>query len=167
LRDMTNDLRARPSEEGAGWGIGFAKYKNTAAYCAVLARIDIQERIRVAEVYVTIDGGEIINPDGVINQTEGGILQALSWTLYEEIKFDGPVVATETWLDYPILPFTDAPQIEVQLVHQPDCPPLGCAEAAQGPMAAAIGNAVFRSIGVHACDMPLTHDALIQAAMNQ
>ena len=167
LRNMTNDLRARPSEEGAGWGIGFAKYKNTAAYCAVLARIGIQERIRVSEVYVTIDGGEIINPDGVINQTEGGILQALSWTLYEEIKFDGPVVATETWLDYPILPFTDVPQIEVQLVHQPDCPPLGCAEAAQGPMAAAIGNAVFRSIGVHACDMPLTHDALIQAAMNQ
>jgi len=165
-RDATAELRGRPVAEGCGWGLGFAKYKNTAAYCAVVARVEVQERVRVTDVYSVIDGGEIINPDGVINQTEGGILQALSWTLHEEIKFAGPVVATETWLDYPIIPFSDVPKIEVELIHQPDCPPLGCAEAAQGPMAAAIGNAVFQAIGVHVCDMPLTPDALVSAALN-
>ena len=91
----------------------------------------------------------------------------MSWTINEAIKFDGPVVATEGWLDYPILCFSDTPEINVQLVHQPDLPPLGCAEAAQGPMAAAIGNAVFDAIGVHVCNMPITHDALINAALNE
>jgi len=167
LRDTTASVRALPATEGGGWGLGFAKYKNTAAYCAVLVQVEVQERVRVTEAHAVIDGGEIINPDGVINQTEGGILQALSWTLYEAIKFEGPVVATEGWLDYPIVPFSDVPKVEVHLIHQPNSPPLGCAEAAQGPMAAAIGNAVFRAIGTHVCDMPLTHDALVQAALNQ
>ena len=130
-------------------------------------RVQIQERVRVTHAFAVLDGGEIINPDGAINQTEGGMLQALSWTLHEAIKFDGPAVATDAWLDYPILSFSDVPAVEVRLMAQPDAPPLGCAEAAQGPMAAAIGNAVFNAIGVHVCEMPITHDALVKAALGE
>ena len=167
LRTMSEHLRSVAAEDGEGWGIGFAKYKNTAAYCAIFVRVQIQERVRVTHAFAVLDGGEIINPDGAINQTEGGMLQALSWTLHEAIKFDGPAVATDAWLDYPILSFSDVPAVEVRLMAQPDAPPLGCAEAAQGPMAAAIGNAVFNAIGVHVCEMPITHDALVKAALGE
>jgi nicotinate dehydrogenase subunit B len=167
LRTMSEHLRSVAAEDGEGWGIGFAKYKNTAAYCAIFVRVQIQERVRVTHAFAVLDGGEIINPDGAINQTEGGMLQALSWTLHEAIKFDGPAVATDAWLDYPILSFSDVPAVEVRLMVQPDAPPLGCAEAAQGPMAAAIGNAVFNAIGVHVCEMPITHDALVKAALGE
>jgi CO/xanthine dehydrogenase Mo-binding subunit len=166
LKTMTEKVNFETKTDGVGTGIGFAKYKNTAAYCAIWVRVEVQERVRVTHALAALDGGEIINPDGVINQTEGGMLQALSWTLNEAIKFDGPVVATEGWLDYPILSFSDTPEINVELIQQPDLPPLGCAEAAQGPMAAAIGNAVFNAIGVHVCNMPITHDALLNAVLN-
>jgi CO/xanthine dehydrogenase Mo-binding subunit len=157
-------IDAKPVD-GAGWGIGFARYKNTASYCAVVARIEVDEAIRVTHVRATVDCGEVINPDGVINQTEGGILQAISWTLKEAIIFDGPGVAIEGWSDYPILTFSDVPDVEVSLIPRPDQPPLGCAEAAQGPVAAAIGNALRMAIGVHVKAMPLNRDAIMAALL--
>lgn len=166
VRQMAQAQHLDLSGEGVGWGVAFAKYKNSAAYCAVWVRVEVQERVRVTHAYAALDGGEIINPDGAINQTEGGMLQSLSWTTLEAIQFEGPVVSTEAWLDYPILPFSDVPEVKVNLIEHPELPPLGCAEAAQGPMAAAIGNAVFRAIGVHVKDLPITHDALVRAALN-
>ncbi|WP_170134910.1 xanthine dehydrogenase family protein molybdopterin-binding subunit [Acuticoccus kandeliae] len=151
--------------EGAGWGLGFARYKNIAAYCAILARIEVDEEVRVTDVFAVVDTGEIINPDGVINQIEGGIIQAISWSLKEAVRFDGRRVATETWLDYPILRFTEVPNIAVRLLSRPDAPPLGCAEAAQGPMTAAIGNALSRAIGVRVTALPFTRDRVIEAMM--
>ncbi|MEZ5657849.1 MAG: molybdopterin cofactor-binding domain-containing protein [Burkholderiaceae bacterium] len=166
LRREIERWQALPHSEGVGCGIGFARYKNTAAYCAIWVRALVQERVRITHAIAVLDGGEIINPDGVINQTEGGMLQSLSWTTQEAIRFDGPAVASENWLDYPILTFSDVPAIDVVLINRPDQPPLGCAEGAQGPMAAAIGNAVHDAIGVHVPDLPITHDALVKAALN-
>lgn len=165
LRDKIAPLKGSAEGEGAGWGIGFAKYKNTAAYCAVAVRAEVQHAVRISHAFAVLDGGEIINPDGVINQTEGGMLQAMSWTLMESLNLQGPCIATESWLDYPILKFSDVPQLDVHLINRPELPPLGCAEAAQGPMAAAIGNAVFQAIGVHVKDLPINHEALVQAAL--
>lgn len=153
------------TQEGVGWGLGFAKYKNTAAYCAIVVRVEVIETVHVSHVYAVVDTGEVINPDGAINQTEGGILQSMSWTLKESIKFDGPSVSTENWLDYPILKFSELPEVHVSLIDRPECPPLGCAEAAQGPIAAAIGNAVFNAIGVSVPNLPLTKEALLKAAL--
>jgi CO/xanthine dehydrogenase Mo-binding subunit len=149
--------------EGSGWGLGYARYKNTAAYCAIAARVEVEESVRVTDVFAAIDPGEAINPDGIVNQTEGGILQATSWALKEAIRFDGPSVATETWLDYPILTFSEVPRVSVRVLARPEEPPLGCAEAAQGPMSAALGNAVFRALGARARDLPLTRDAIVAA----
>ncbi|WP_018698483.1 xanthine dehydrogenase family protein molybdopterin-binding subunit [Amorphus coralli] len=149
--------------EGAGWGLGYARYKNTAAYCAIATRVEVEEDVRVTDVFAAIDPGEAINPDGIINQTEGGIIQAASWTLKEALRFDGLAVATETWLDYPILTFSEVPRITVRVIPRPEEPPLGCAEAAQGPMAAALGNAVFQALGARVRDLPLTRDAIVTA----
>lgn len=165
LQHMLKAHTQAPAPEGCGWGIGFAKYKNAAAYCAIGVHVEVQDRVRVTHAYAALDGGEIINPDGVINQTEGGMVQAMSWTLLEHMQLDGPRVATESWLDYPILKFSDVPVLAVELINRPELPPLGCAEAAQGPMAAAIGNAVFQVLGVHVHDLPITHDALVAAAL--
>ena len=161
--ESAGDPFKREPEESAGWGLGFARYKNSAAYCAVVARIAIDEAVSVTQVHVAVDSGEIINPDGAINQIEGGILQAISWTLKEAVRFDGRTVATQTWDDYPILRFSEVPEVSVRLIDKPDAPPLGCAEAAQGPTAAALANAVRRAIGVPVRDLPLSRDAIIAA----
>jgi len=165
VREMAKKIITASTQEGVGWGLGFAKYKNTAAYCAIVVRVEVIETVHVSHVYAVVDTGEVINPDGAINQTEGGILQSMSWTLKESIKFDGPSVSTENWLDYPILKFSELPEVHVSLIDRPECPPLGCAEAAQGPIAAAIGNAVFNAIGVSVPNLPLTKDALLKAAL--
>lgn len=149
--------------EGTGWGLGYARYKNTAAYCAVAARVEVDEVVRVTDVFSAIDPGEAINPDGIINQTEGGILQAMSWALKEEVRLDGPVVATESWLDYPILTFSEVPRLQVEVLPHPEEPPLGCAEGAQGPTVAALGNAVFHALGARVRALPLTRDAIVAA----
>jgi len=163
VRDAAGADFAVEAGEGAGWGLGYARYKNTAAYCAVAARVEVDESVRVTDVFAAIDPGEAINPDGVINQTEGGILQAASWTLKEKIAFDGPAVATQSWLDYPILTFSEVPRVTVSVIARPDEPPLGSAEGAQGPTAAALGNAVFRALGVRVRALPLTRDAILDA----
>lgn len=151
--------------EGEGWGVGFARYKNAAAYAAVLARVIVDEGVTVTDIRAAVDMGEIVNRDGALNQIEGGILQATSWALKEEVTFDGTAVATQSWLDYPVLTFSEVPEVSVRLIDRPDAPPLGCAEAMQGPVAAAIGGAIFRAIGVQVCDMPFTRDRIISAVM--
>ncbi|POF33587.1 molybdopterin cofactor-binding domain-containing protein [Roseibium marinum] len=156
----------RDMEPGAeGWGLGFGRYKNTGAYAAVLARIRVEETVTVSHIHAAVDSGEIVNPDGALNQIEGGILQAVSWTLKEEVKLAGPLVATETWLDYPILRFSEVPQVAVTLIDRPEDPPLGCAEAMAGPVAAAIGSALFQALGIQICDLPLTRERIMAAAL--
>lgn len=153
-------------EPGAeGFGLGFGRYKNAGAYAAVLARVKVDDGVAVSRVHAVVDTGEVVNRDGALNQIEGGILQAISWTLKEEVKLAGPLVATETWLDYPILKFSEVPDVSVSLIDRPEAPPLGCAEAMQGPVAAAIGSAVFNALGIQVCALPLTRDRLLAAVL--
>lgn len=173
------DLRARAVIETvaakAGWkkgekgdgsrgrGIGFARYKNGACYVAVIVEVEIGNEIGVKRAWVAIDAGLVINPDGLINQTEGGLIQTISWVLKEAIQFDRERVLTQTWLDYPILTFEEIPQVEVTVINQPELPPLGAGEGAQGPTASAVANAVFNAIGARLRDLPFTRDKVIAA----
>lgn len=161
--DFAGSWRAQASEPGIGWGLGFARYKNTAGYCAVMARVEIDQEIRVTDVYAAADIGEVISRDGALNQIEGGIIQSMSWTLKEAARLDGSQVAAESWLDYPILKFSDVPNLSVRLLEPADEPPLGCGEISQGPTAAALGNAVRSALGVTVRDLPLTRDRVMQA----
>lgn len=146
-----------------GMGLGFARYSNEAAYAAVAVEVEAGETIRVVRAVAAIDCGRTINPDGVANQVEGGIVQATSWVLKEQVRFDRTRITTRTWDDYPILRFSEAPPVEVAIIDRPDEPSLGVGEAVAGPVAAAIANAVFDAIGVRVRDLPLTRERLLAA----
>jgi nicotinate dehydrogenase subunit B len=143
-----------------GRGFAFAQYKNLAAYFAIACEVEIwRERgeVRVVRVVSAVDSGEIVSPDGVTNQIEGGILQSISWTTLEEVTFDRTRITSLDWGGYPILRFADVPEIvEVHLIDRPGQPFLGTGEAAQGPTAAAIANAIADATGVRIRQLPLS-----------
>jgi CO/xanthine dehydrogenase Mo-binding subunit len=146
-----------------GRGIGFAQYKNLGCYVAVIVQVCVSDVVRVEHAWSAADTGQVINSDGVVNQVEGGIVQAVSWTLKERIDYDREGVTSRNWDDYPILRFDEVPEVEVALVDRPELPPLGAGEGAAGPTAGAIGNAIFNALGVRVRDMPITRERLISA----
>ena len=182
LRHM-KDARARAVIEAAaqkaGWktqqkgdgsrgrGFAFAKYKNLAAYVAVIADVEVDRRtgkVQVTKAVSAVDAGLIVNPDGVSDQIEGGIIQSASWTLKEQVKFDRQRVLTQSWADYPILTFPEVPAVEVVLLNRPDERPLGVGEGSQGPTAAAISNAIANATGKRMRDLPFTRER-VKAAL--
>ena len=153
--------RCRPS--GTGLGIGYARYKDKGAWCAVVAEVEAVSDIRVRRLTLAVDVGRVVNPDGVRNQIEGGAVQATSWTLKERVRFDRRRITSTDWECYPILRFSAVPEVDVVLLDRPDQPSVGSGEAAQGPTAAAIGNALAAAVGVRVRDLPLTADAVVAA----
>ncbi|MGH3386561.1 MAG: molybdopterin cofactor-binding domain-containing protein [Nocardioidaceae bacterium] len=149
--------------EDVGRGIGFARYKDSEAYCAVVAEVEAGQEIRLRRLTIAADVGRVVNPDGTCNQLEGGATQAASWTLKERVRFDRRRVTSDDWESYPILRFSEVPEIDVHLIDRPDLPSVGAGEAAQGPTAGAIGNAVAAAVGVRVRDLPLTTDAVVAA----
>jgi CO/xanthine dehydrogenase Mo-binding subunit len=146
-----------PGDGKRGRGIGFAQYKNAACYVAVIADVVVDRasgRLRVRRAYAAADAGQIVNPDGLTNQIEGGITQGASWTLQEEVKFAADGIISRDWLSYPILTIPDAPNIETVLIDRPDQPSLGAGEAALGPAAAAIANGFAHATGKRLRDLP-------------
>jgi nicotinate dehydrogenase subunit B len=155
-----------PTGSGRGRGIGFARYKNMAAYAAVVADVEVDETIRLTRVWCAADGGLIINPDGAINQLEGGIIQGASWALKEGVRLDGAGISSRDWETYPVLRFSEVPEVTVELVDpKADLPPLGVGEATGGPTVAAIGNAVARALGARLRDLPLTRERVMAALL--
>lgn len=155
LKELTQN---EPSTEGEGIGFGFSRYKNTASYCAVAAklRVDLSaKKITPIKMWAVIDAGETINTDGLKNQTEGGMIQAASWTLKEEVKFEAEQVISKDWAGYPILRYDAIPETEVHIINRPELPPLGGGEAAQGPAAAAVANAVYAACGKRVRELPV------------
>jgi CO/xanthine dehydrogenase Mo-binding subunit len=152
----------KPNAKGdgsRGRGIAFAKYKNLASYVAVVADVVIDRRtgkVRVERAVAAVDAGLIVNPDGVVNQIEGGIIQSASWTLKEAVKFDARHITTKSWADYPILTFAEVPAVEVVLLNRPNERSLGTGEGSQGPTVAAIANAIANATGARIRDLPFT-----------
>jgi len=157
----------QPREEGEGRGLAWARYKNTGAWCAVAARVQAGETLRVLNLDLCVDVGRVIDLDGVINQTEGGALQSMSWTLKESVQFDDTRVLTRSWADYPMLRFGEIPEVKVHVIDRPDEPSLGAGEGAQGPVAAALGNALFNALGVRVRRLPLNQDHILRAVHEQ
>jgi len=112
-------------------------------------------------VWCAVDPGRLVHPDGARNQIEGGIQQAASWTLLEELRHHDGEVVTTTWHDYPIATFQDAPrEIDVVFTSDADTPSTGTGEPGSVPTAAAIGNAVFEACGVRVRRLPLSPTAI-------
>lgn len=149
--------------EGIGHGMAWARYKNTGAWCAVLARVQMTQEVRVLNLDLAVDVGMVVDLDGVINQIEGGAIQSTSWTLKEQVTFADQRVTSEDWISYPVLRFSEVPQVTVHVVDRPDAAPLGAGEAAQGPVAAALANALFDALGVRVRQLPLSPDNILKA----
>jgi CO/xanthine dehydrogenase Mo-binding subunit len=160
----------QPHERWHGRGFAFAKYKNLMAYCAIAVEVAVEPdtgKVTIGRVVSAVDCGQIVNPDGVRNQVEGGIVQSASWTLLEQTTFDRLKITSYDWSTYPIMQFPSVPlSVEVDLIDRPGQPFLGVGEAAQGPMAAAVANAVADAIGHRVRDLPLSA-ARLRAALSQ
>ncbi|HVU96025.1 MAG TPA: molybdopterin cofactor-binding domain-containing protein [Puia sp.] len=131
-------------------GIAFSRYKNSGAYCAVAAQSSINKSTgapTIKKMWAVIDAGEVINLDGIKNQIEGGMIQSASWTLYEQVLFNKDKITSRAWSTYPVMHINQAPEVAVTVIDRPDQPPFGAGEAAQGPAAAAIVNAIHKACG--------------------
>jgi CO/xanthine dehydrogenase Mo-binding subunit len=165
-RERSGFSSKRQRNGSRGMGLGFARYSNEASYAAVVVEVDVGETIKIVRAVAAVDCGRTVNPDGVSNQVEGGVVQAASWTLKEQVRFDRSRITTRNWDDYPILRFAEAPAVETIIIDRPDQPSLGIGEAVAGPTAAAIANAVFDAMGFRVRDLPLTRER-IMAAINE
>jgi CO/xanthine dehydrogenase Mo-binding subunit len=125
--------------------------------------VEATDEVRVRRLTIAVDAGLIINPDGAQNQIEGGAIQATSWTLKERVRFNDLTVTSDTWESYPILRFSEVPAVDVELLPGDGNPALGVGETAQGPTAAAIGNAIYDAIGVRVRTMPFTPEQIVAA----
>jgi CO/xanthine dehydrogenase Mo-binding subunit len=161
---MANWKADAPGGTGIGRGIAFARYKNRAAYTAVIVELEVDEDIRLRHVWCACDAGLVINPDGVINQIEGGIIQSASWVLKEQVRFDNGIASFD-WETYPVLKFSEVPEIDIELINTKDDVPLGVGEVTAGPTAAAIGNAVSHALGARIRDLPLTRERIMSALL--
>jgi len=159
LREQISTANFDSAEPSTGVGIAMARYKNAGAYCAIAMQVIVDPatgQIELKRALCAVDIGLVINPDGAINQIEGGVIQASSWTVKEQVRLGNTGVASKDWASYPILTFPGVPQVEVALLDQSQEPSLGAGEAAQGPTAAAIANAVANATGKRIRDLPLT-----------
>jgi CO/xanthine dehydrogenase Mo-binding subunit len=143
---------------GRARGFAFARYKNLAAYCALAVEVTVEHEtgeVRLRRAVAAVDSGEAVNPDGIRNQIEGGLIQAASWTLYEQVGFNTQRLTSRDWSGYPILRFPAAPEsVEVHVINRPGQPFLGTGEASAGPAAAAIANAIADATGARIRDLP-------------
>jgi CO/xanthine dehydrogenase Mo-binding subunit len=152
------DGRERGGEVGTGLAV--ARYKK-GGWCAVVAEVEAVSDVRLRRLTLAVEVGAVVHADGVRNQVEGGAVQAASWTLKERVRFDRCRVTSVDWETYPVLRFSEVPEVDVVLLDRPDLPSVGAGEVAQGPTAAAIGNALADAVGARLRHLPLTAERVI------
>ncbi len=152
-----------------GRGFAFARYKNLAAYCAVAVEVALDRdsgQVHVLRADLAVDSGDAVNPNGIANQIQGGFMQSMSWTLFEELRWSPAGITSRDWSSYPILRFNAAPaSVQVHLINRPGQPFLGTGEAAQGPTAAALANAIAAAARIRVRQLPMS-PARIKAALS-
>jgi CO/xanthine dehydrogenase Mo-binding subunit len=145
--------RPSPSGQGSiktGRGFAYARYKQAENYVALAMEVTVDTatgKITVSRITCAHDCGLVVNPDALKNQIEGCILQTLSRSLHEEVKFDRSRVTSVDWASYPILTFPEVPTVDVALINHPELPLLGAGEASCVTVAAALANAVYDATG--------------------
>jgi CO/xanthine dehydrogenase Mo-binding subunit len=160
-------LEAPGGVDAPGRGLAFARYENLKTYVAVVVEVAVVARtgeVRLQRAWIAADAGEIIDPDGLTNQLEGGLVQAASWTLRERVDLGPDGVRSLDWESYPILRFSDVPEVTTVLLDRPGRRSLGAGEATTGPTPAAIANAVFQATGARLRSLPFRPE-VVKAAL--
>ena len=142
------------------------RYKNTDAYIAVAAKVSVDKtngKIGLIRMWAVVDVGEVINMDGLTNQVEGGIIQAASWTLKEQVTFNTTEITSTDWMKYPILKFSEVPEVEVAIINRQNEDAKGAGEVPVPPTAAAIANAIYNACGKRIYDLPITPEKILNA----
>jgi len=162
---MAVDHAGKGDKRGAG--IAFARYKNVAAYCAVGIELEVTDAaaVKLHRAWIVADAGEMVDPSGLTAQLEGGLIQAASWTLYEQVTWNGGGITSRDWETYPIIRFDNIPAVETILMERPGMPFLGAGETVAGPTGGAIANAIYRATGLRLRRMPFDAAAIRKAAM--
>jgi CO/xanthine dehydrogenase Mo-binding subunit len=162
LQAVAEKANWKPGTKGdgaRGRGVAFSRYETTKTYVAMIADVVVDRTsgmVRVERVTAVADAGQTVNPDGLKNQIEGGIIQGTSWTLKEQVVFDKERIVSRDWVGYPILTFPEVPLVDVVVIDRPELPSLGAGEASQGPISAAIANAIRHATGARLRDLPFT-----------
>jgi CO/xanthine dehydrogenase Mo-binding subunit len=171
-RDVLLALRERTkgwpdTTEAMGRGIAYAQYKNAMARVAIAVDLQVNDRaeVELRRAAITAEAGRIVDAEGLCAQLEGGFVQAASWALYEEVKWDRDGILTRDWESYPVIRFDNIPEIDVTLLDRPSEKSVGAGEASPGPALAAIGNAVFDAIGLRVTRLPFSAAAIQKAAL--
>ena len=154
------------NEDGKGIGYAFMRYKNTDAYIAVAAKVTVDKNngnVGLIKMWAAVDLGEVINMDGLTNQIEGGMIQAASWTLKEEVTFNTTEINSTDWIKYPILKFSEVPEVEVAIINRPSKDVKGAGEVPVPPTAAAIANAIYNASAIRIYDLPITPEKILNA----
>ena len=149
-----------------GRGVAYLRYNNATTYVAAVAEVAVNRKtgeIQVERVCVAHDCGQIINPDGTVNQVEGGVIQTVSRVLMEQVRWDSKKVLSTDWVSYPILRHDQVPRVEVDLIDRPGEPSWGAGEPTACAIPAAIGNAVFDATGARLRAVPFTPEQVLAA----
>ena len=153
-----NARRDRAASILSGRGIAMARYGAGDSRSALIVDVEVERssgQVRVTHACMAFDCGFVLNPDGLHNQVEGGLLQGISRALHEQVQFDRKKVTSVDWLDYPILTFAQLPEVKLELIPRHDLPWGSAGEAGTVATAAAVANAVFDAIGRHPRRLPL------------
>ena len=165
LAEMCAWTRRWEAGTGRGLGLAYDRHRGRGAMVACAAEVEVEAEVRLVRLWCACDGGLIVNPDGAKNQLEGGMIMAASWTLKEQVRLGGAGIRSTTWDDYPILRFSEVPPIEIELLNTRDPRPCGLGEVSQGPVMAAIGNAVAHALGARIRDLPMTREKIAAALL--
>ncbi|MGE5123752.1 MAG: molybdopterin cofactor-binding domain-containing protein, partial [Acidobacteriaceae bacterium] len=152
-----------------GRGLAFARYENNEALVACIAEVQVNLEngvVRANRIVVAHDCGLIINPDGLQNQIEGNVIQSLSRALIEEVKFDPSRIQSVDWDTYPIMKFSEVPEVEIVLLNRPDEPALGAGEPSTVTTAAAVANAIFDAAGIRMRQVPFVPERVLTALVS-
>ena len=162
IKNLRDQMTKEIQKEGLHRGIGFSRYKNSAAFCAVGVELKVNDdlEIKLINAWISVDAGEVAYEDGIKAQVEGGFIQAASWSLYEEVKFDTKEIISIDWDTYQIIGFDNIPNIKTDVLDKEGLPYLGVGEVVAGPTGAAISNAISDALGQTIKTMPFTKEII-------
>lgn len=157
---------ALATSEGKAVGRGVAAANRANTMTTAVAEVEVDKatgEVTVKKITLGHDCGLIVNPDGLKNQIEGNVLQAVSRALFEEVKFDSSGQTNLDWKSYPVIRFGQVPEVDVVLANHIDMQPLGGGEPSIVPVTAAIANAIFDATGARLRQVPFTPERVLEA----